>query len=347
MEAIKWEGNALKILDQTKLPFFYEHITCASYQQIASAIKDMKVRGAPAIGVTAAFGVVLAAKQKEHPSMVDFKKYIKEAIAELENTRPTAVNLFWALNRMSSVLFYHIDDNHQNLIAALEKEAQEIFEEDKAVNYLIGSYGSQLLFNGAKIMTYCNAGALATAGYGTALGIIREAYHQNNKISVIVCETRPLLQGARLTVTELIEEGIDVTLITDNMAGYIMKSKKVDQVIVGADRVAPNGDIANKIGTYQLAINAKYHEVPFYIAAPLSSFDFNIVSGEDIQVEERDPSEVRSILDRPIVPEKVAVYNPAFDITPHELISGIVTEKGILFPPFSESIKRIGVEKDE
>lgn len=346
MEIIKWEGNAVKLLDQTKLPFFYEYITCTSYQEVANSIINMKVRGAPAIGVAAAFGVVLAAKQKEHSCTIDLREWVNKAIFDLENTRPTAANLFWALNKMKKVLSFHVNDEPHLIISSLEKEAKKIFDEDRAVNYMIGRFGAQLLFDGAKIMTYCNAGALATAGHGTALGIMKEAHKQNNEISVIACETRPLLQGARLTVTELMEEGIDVTLITDNMAGYVMKNYKVDLVIVGADRIALNGDVANKIGTYSLAVNAQYHDVPFYVAAPFSSFDFNIASGEDIQIEERDPSEVRSFLEKPVVPEKVAVFNPAFDITPCKLITGIVTEKGILFPPFSESIKRIGVDND-
>ncbi|HEV8108931.1 MAG TPA: S-methyl-5-thioribose-1-phosphate isomerase [Burkholderiales bacterium] len=310
VQPIRWRGDRLELLDQRLLPEKTEYVACRSAEEVARAIRDMVVRGAPAIGCAAAFGVVLS---KGSPESFDV----------LARSRPTAVNLFWALERMKKA-------------KNLEAEAIAIYEEDLAANRAMGKLGAELIPEGARVMTHCNTGALATAGYGTALGVIRSA--KDKKISVIANETRPYLQGARLTAWELVQEGIPCTLITDSMAGHLMARGEVDLVIVGADRIAANGDVANKIGTYPLAVLAKRHGIPFYVAAPCSTFDPKIQDGSRIPIEERPASEVTGYRGTRWAPEGVSVRNPAFDVTPAELITGIICEKGIASPPYRESI---------
>ena len=310
VEPIRWKGDRLELLDQRLLPGKTVYVACRSAAEVAQDIRDMVVRGAPAIGCAAAFGVVLS-------------KGSPESYQLLSKSRPTAVNLFWALERMKKA-------------QDLEAEAVAIFEEDLAANRAMGKLGAELMPDGARIMTHCNAGALATAGYGTALGVIRSSKHKN--VSVIACETRPYLQGARLTAWECVREGIPCTLITDNMAGYLMSRGEADVVIVGADRIAANGDTANKIGTYMLAVLARRHRLPFYVAAPTSTFDPKIADGSAIPIEERAGQEVVGYRGVRWAPEGVAVRNPAFDVTPAELITGIVCEKGVILEPNRERV---------
>ncbi len=313
MEPIRWKGDRLELLDQRELPGKAVYITCRTANAVAQAIRDMAVRGAPAIGCAAAFGVVLS-------------KGSPESYEILGKSRPTAVNLFWALARMKKA-------------KDLEAEAIAIFEEDIAANRAIGRIGAELIQDRARVMTHCNTGALATAGYGTALGVIRSSKHKG--ISVIANETRPYLQGARLTAWELVQEGIPCTLITDSMAGHLMSRGEVDVVVVGADRIAANGDVVNKIGTYALAVLAKRHGIPFYVAAPLSSFDPEIPDGAHITIEERPAAEVTGYRETRWAPEGVSVRNPAFDVTPAELITGIVCEKGVVLAPDREKLQAL------
>ena len=310
VQPIRWRGDRLELLDQRLLPEQAVYVTCRSAADVAAAIRDMVVRGAPAIGCAAAFGVVLS-------------KGSPESFEVLAKSRPTAVNLFWALERMKKA-------------QDLEAEAIAIYEEDLAANRAIGRLGAELIRERSRVMTHCNTGALATAGYGTALGVIRASKGKN--ISVIANETRPYLQGARLTAWELVQEGIPCTLITDSMAGHLMSKGEVDVVIVGADRVAVGGDVANKIGTYPLAVLAKRHGIPFYVAAPLSTFDPKIADGSQIPIEERPAAEVTGYRGTRWAPEGVSVRNPAFDVTPAELVTAIISEKGIATPPYRESI---------
>jgi len=313
VEPIRWKGDRLELLDQRLLPEKTVYVTCRSADEVAKAIKDMVVRGAPAIGCAAAFGVVL---DEGSPHAFDI----------LSKSRPTAVNLFWALERMKKA-------------KDLEAEAKAIFEEDLAANHAMGKLGAELMPQNARIMTHCNAGALATAGYGTALGVIRSS--KDKHISVIANETRPYLQGARLTAYEMVQEGIPVTLITDSMAGHLMSCGEVDVVVVGADRIAANGDVANKIGTYALAVLAKRHGIPFYVAAPLSTFDPSIPDGSKIPIEERGADEVTGYRGVRWAPQGVSVRNPAFDITPVELITGIICEKGVVMHPTREKLEAL------
>ena len=315
IEPMRWHGDSLELLDQRLLPEKLSYVRCRSAADVAQAIRDMVVRGAPAIGCAAAFGVVL---DKGSSSSFD----------ELSNSRPTAVNLFWALERMKKA---------ENF----ESEAKAIFEEDVSANLAMGRLGAELIPAGARVMTYCNTGGLATAGHGTALGIIRTAFSDKKNISVIACETRPYLQGARLTAWECVQEGIPCTLITDNMAGHLMSRGEVDVVVVGADRIAANGDVANKIGTYPLAVLARRHGIPFYVAAPLSSFDAKLPDGSHIAIEERGADEVTGYRGTRWAPEGVAVRNPAFDITPAELITGIVCEKGVVLAPDRKKLQAL------
>ena len=313
VEPIRWKGDRLELLDQRLLPGKTVYVTCRTAGEVATAIRDMVVRGAPAIGCAAAFGVVLS-------------KGSPESFEVLRKSRPTAVNLFWALDRMKKA-------------KDLEAEAKAIFAEDLAGNRAMGDLGAALMPENARIMTHCNAGALATAGYGTALGVIRSS--KNKNISVIANETRPYLQGARLTAYEMVQEGIPVTLITDSMAGHLMSRGEVDVVVVGADRIAANGDTANKIGTYALAVLAKRHGIPFYIAAPLSTFDPSIPDGSQIPIEERGADEVTGYREMRWAPQGVSVRNPAFDVTPAELITGIITERGVVLAPTREKIQSL------
>lgn len=341
MKAIKWKNDSLDLLDQTLLPNQVKTINCRTCDDVAHAIKSMKVRGAPAIGVTAAYGIVLTAKNNESKEIDIVKEKLEAGKEILAATRPTAVNLFWALERMERVWNNTNHSNTKKLIEELENEAMAIEKEDIDMNKNIGLYGSELIPNKANILTHCNAGALATAGYGTALGVIRYASFEKKDIHVYADETRPLLQGARLTAWELMEDNIPVTLVTDNMAGYLMQQGKVDLIIVGADRITAYGDVANKIGTYSLAVLAKYHGIPIYVAAPVSTIDMNINIGTEIDIEERHHDEVRLLGGIETAPKNVNVYNPAFDVTPASLITAIITNKGVLKPPYAGSIKKL------
>jgi methylthioribose-1-phosphate isomerase len=328
-------------LDQTLLPHEKKYVECLTYQDVAKAIKDMIVRGAPAIGVSAAYGMVLGAAEYKGDDVEGFLKHIEAVAQMLKNTRPTAVNLFWAIERMLKVAYDNKHRSVDDIKDMLLKEADKMAQEDVETNRRIGYFGQQLLKDGDVVLTHCNAGALATVDYGTALGVIRAAYEAGKKISVYADETRPYLQGARLTAWELMEEGIPVTLITDSMAGYFMKKGVISAVIVGADRIAANGDVANKIGTYTLAVLAKENRVPFYVAAPVSTFDLSLQSGEDIPIEERDEREVTHIGGIRIAPHGVKVANPAFDVTPNEYITAIITERGIIYPPYRQNLEKL------
>jgi len=328
-KTLEWTDGELRILDQTKLPLQVEYLDCTSVEQVAEAIKDLNIRGAPAIGIAAAFGVVVGMQNRNYNSWEEYQIRLNEVISILGNTRPTAVNLFWALDRMKNVVEVNKEKNFEDLNELLLKESISIHEEDKLMCQRIGEHGASLLKEGDTVLTHCNAGALATGGIGTALGIIYTAQDQGKRIKVFADETRPVLQGARLTVWELQQEGVDVTLICDNTAAFLMRTKKIDCVIVGADRVAKNGDVANKIGTYNLAVLAKAHDIPFYVAAPTSSFDPAIESGEKIKIEERSKNEVTNWFGKRIAPSGTKVWSPAFDVTPAELITAYITEEGI------------------
>lgn len=338
--ALYWENDTLFLLDQNQLPERVEYRAFTSPQAVAQAIKDMTVRGAPAIGVAAAFGVVLGAKRLLTEGQA-LEQAMPEVFALLSATRPTAVNLFWALERMRRKWEACKRLDPPAVVAALEEEARAIYEQEREANRRLAELGSTLVPLGARILTHCNAGALATVGYGTALGVIRAA-HLDGKVKMVYAdETRPRLQGARLTAWELGVLGVPVTVICDAMAPYLMKLGKVDLVIVGADRIAGNGDVANKIGTYGLALAARYHGIPFYVAAPTSTIDPNLSSGEEIPIEERPSEEVYLWGGRRVIPESANVYNPAFDVTPSALVSAIITEKGIAWPPFEISLRRL------
>ena len=326
MDAIRWQGDRLALLDQTKLPVEEVWMTYTDYRQIAHAIKSMVVRGAPAIGVCAAYAYALAAMEGAD---------MEQAKAVLAASRPTAVNLFWALDRMEQKYLQHTDVN------GLIEEAVTIHREDIEMNRTMGSFGAGVVPEHARILTHCNAGSLATGGYGTALGVIRAAHAQGKVDMVYADETRPLLQGARLTAYELVHDSIPATLIADNMAAFLMQQGKVDLVLLGCDRMAANGDFANKIGTYSVAVNAKHHHVPFYTVLPSSTIDLSIPDGSGIPIEERGSDEVRTLYGVQTAPAEIPVWNPAFDVTPHELLTGIITEKGIIYPPFKENLQKL------
>jgi methylthioribose-1-phosphate isomerase len=340
VETLRWHGQRLELIDQRALPARLEYVNCANAAEVAEAIRSMVVRGAPAIGCAAAFGVALEAKRQEHCTRAEFDAVMEIAFKTLAASRPTAVNLFWALDRMRAVLVTSKADP-KSAAERLAEAALALFKADVETNRAIGRAGAALVPDGARVLTYCNTGALATAGHGTALGVIRSARDQGKRISVVACETRPYLQGARLTTWELIQEKIPVTLITDNMAGHLMSLGKIDLVLVGADRIAANGDVANKIGTYTLAVLAERHRIPFYVAAPLSTIDVNTGSGKAITIEERDASEVTGYAGVRWAPEGVVVANPAFDITPAELVSGLFTDKGVIKRPDKLKIRAL------
>ncbi len=330
---VQWHDGMVRLLDQTKLPGQVVFIDCRDVSAVEHAIRTLVVRGAPAIGVTAAMGVALGARALAASDYETFSKTVVAICEGLAATRPTAVNLFWALERMKRTLAALRGQPIPSIQAALMAESQAILDEDIALCKAMGRHGAELIVNGQTILTHCNAGALATAGYGTALGVIRAAWEQGKKIRVIADETRPVLQGARLTAWELMEDKIPVTLITDNMAGALMRQGKVHLCVVGADRIAANGDVANKIGTYSVAVLAKAHGIPFYVAAPYSTIDLSTKSGDQIPIEERNPAEVTSIHgSHAVAPAGVSVYNPAFDVTPADLITGIITERGVFKP---------------
>ena len=344
IKTVEWTDEGVCMLDQRLLPTEEKYLTLRSYEEVAEAIKKMVVRGAPAIGVSAAMGLALGAKQSVGTSIADLEfdfDYMCEVMAA---TRPTAVNLFWAIERMRSRFrrakaeTTDVEEAKRQLVL----EAQAIFKEDIEANRSLGRFGGELLTDGSTVLTHCNAGALATAGdYGTALGVIRGARDAGKHIAVIADETRPFLQGARLTAWELAKDDIPVTVITDNMAGHVMKQGKVDAVVVGADRIAANGDTANKIGTYMVAVLAKQHNIPFYVAAPISTLDLTLSTGEEIPIEERDAREVTHMREYQLSPDGVPVQNPAFDVTPNELIAAIITDKGVARQPFTESLRKM------
>ncbi|NOZ86040.1 MAG: S-methyl-5-thioribose-1-phosphate isomerase [Deltaproteobacteria bacterium] len=339
VRAMEWTNQGLKLLEQTKLPIEEVWITCTKWQEVADAIKRLAVRGAPAIGCAAAFGVVLAAKSFMEMDRKSFYSALSEAIEGLTRTRPTAVNLFWALNRLKEKLKKSLHLDNSEIVSVLEREAMAILDEDWNLCKKIGRFGADLIPREASILTHCNAGALATGGEGTALAVIKEAHNQGKKIRVFADETRPLLQGARLTVWELMKEGIEVTHICDNAAATLMKSGEIDLAVVGSDRTAANGDVANKIGTYSVAVLCKHHGIPFYAALPMSTLDPSLPDGSHIPIEERGQEEVLSVFEKRIAPKGAKARNPAFDVTPAELVTALITDKGVLRPPFDESIK--------
>jgi methylthioribose-1-phosphate isomerase len=340
-KTIEWKNDRVRILDQRKLPQKIRYLDCRDASSVAQAIRTMAIRGAPAIGVAAAMGIALAAKRTPSHSTETFHKILEKVCQEMNQTRPTAVNLFWAVDRMKKILDQIHVHGIEKTKAKLVEEALQIYEEDVEINKKMGEYGKRLIKNGDGVLTHCNAGALATAGYGTALGVIYAAWSEGKRFRVFADETRPQLQGGRLTAWELVQEKIPVTVITDNMAGWLMEKGEIDLVLVGADRIARNGDTANKIGTYSLAVLSKYHGIPFYVAAPISTFDFTLTSGRDIPIEERDVKEVTHFRGSSITPKGVNVFNPAFDVTPHSLIEAIVTEKGIIRAPFNKNLKKM------
>ncbi len=340
VNTIEWTPDGVVMIDQRILPAEETFLTCKNYREVADAIRDMVIRGAPAIGCAAAMGVAIGVL---HETEETIDRNIDVICDTLAQTRPTAVNLFWAINRMRD-LFDAMRNQGKPFDAiqgALVEEARRVLEEDIAINKAMGRHGAALLPQDATVMTHCNAGALATGGYGTALGVIRAARESGNPVGVLANETRPFMQGARLTVWELQQDDIPVTLLTDNMAGHTLRAGKVQAVVVGADRIAANGDVANKIGTYSVAVLAKENDVPFYVAAPISTLDLTLESGDLIPIEERAPEEVTHVGGRPIAPKDTQVMNPAFDVTPNRYVAAIITEKGVARPPFVESLKRL------
>jgi len=339
METVKWNGDSVTILDQRLLPAKEEYHTYSEYYDVAEAITSMETRGAPAIGITAGMGIALGAKKVSKKNMAEFREEMNHIFDCFAATRPTAVNLFWTINRMKKILTD--TDSIEEAVRKLEKEALLILEEDIAANRQMGKNGSKFIQDGDIIMTHCNAGALATGGYGTALGVIRAAVEEGKKIEVYACETRPYLQGARLTTWELLQDNIPVTLITDNMSGYFMKNGTIKKIIVGADRIAKNGDTANKIGTYTHSVLAKQHNIPFYIAAPMSTLDPDTETGDNIVIEYRNIDEVAYINNVQIAPEGIRIINPSFDVTPAENITAIITEKGVIENPAGKGIMEL------
>jgi methylthioribose-1-phosphate isomerase len=343
LQAVQWKDGKVLILDQQKLPNELVLLSISDYKNVVNAIKALNVRGAPAIGIAAAYGVVLSVWHLGDGDRAAFLETANQAINDLKKSRPTAKNLFWALEEMRLVLSKNLNRPLNEIRMVLLEKAGQIHQDDIQRCKKIGEHGAGLIAMRSTVLTHCNAGALATGGYGTALGVIRAAEDKGKKIRVFATETRPLLQGARLTAFELMEDDIDVTLVCDNMVGYLMQKNMIDAVVVGADRITRNGDVANKIGTYSVAVLAKQHSVPFYVAAPLSTFDFDLKSGDEILIEERQADEIRQIGSIQIAPEDVEVLNPAFDVTPASLISAIVTERGVLKPPYPEEIDKLKI----
>jgi methylthioribose-1-phosphate isomerase len=334
---IEWLGDRIRIIDQTRLPHEEVFPELHDYREVAEAIKELKIRGAPDIGVAAGYGYALGAHQIEADTRSELLAGLQTVSDTLASSRPTAVNLFWALERMNSVA--RSDGDVPQIKAALLAEAQRIEAENDEANRRLSELGAELIRDGFTVLTHCNAGSLATAAYGTALGVIKMARERGKRVQVYADETRPLLQGARLTTWEMLKDGIPVTLISDNMAGHFMKKGDIDCVVVGADRIAANGDVANKIGTYSVAVLAKENEIPFYVAAPVSTIDLSLSSGADIPIEERSPHEVTHVLGTRIAPEGVKVANPAFDVTPHRYVTAIITEKGVFREPYEEGLR--------
>jgi len=342
MRTIEWDpAGTVKMIDQRKLPLEFIVVEFDDYRDVAVAIKDMYIRGAPAIGAAAAFGMALAARQSKATDPQTLLEDLEEAATVIGSTRPTAVNLFWAVGRMLRIAQGSGQATVQERVEELVAEAQRIADEDVEINRRMGAHGASLVEDGTNILTHCNAGALATVDYGTALAVIRTAHEQGKKVHVWVDETRPRLQGARLTAWELMNEGIPMTLIADNVAGHLMRTGQVDIVFVGSDRTAANGDVANKIGTYKLAVLAKENGIPFYAVVPTSTVDLSLPTGDDIPIEERDAREVTHPGGCQVAPDGVQVLNVAFDVTPHRYVTGIITENGIAFPPFKQSLRRM------
>jgi methylthioribose-1-phosphate isomerase len=341
-KTIEFKDGAVRLIDQRKLPVEEKYNEYRNHLSLGQAIKEMVVRGAPAIGIAAAYGVVLGARAIDSDDPAYFKKEMEEVFQYLASTRPTAVNLFWALNHMRSVLTANNGQPVSELKRLLEEKANSLYEIEADINRRIAENGASLIQAGDTVMTHCNTGVLATVGeYGTALGILKKAHELGKEIRVLAGETRPFLQGARLTTWECLKNRIPVTLITDSMAGSLMRNGTVKAVIVGSDRVAANGDVANKIGTYSLAVLCKEHGIPFYVALPNSTIDFNSPTGDDIPIEQRNPAEVTHVFGQRVAPEGVDILNPAFDVTPNKYITAIITEGGIAYPPYTESLKRV------
>lgn len=338
LTTIAWENDGVKLIDQTKLPASLEYITCKNYMDIADAIKNLVIRGAPAIGVAAAMGLALCANNSTCNNKAKMMEELGLAYDILLKTRPTAINLKWGLDRIleEAKKYDGVDDIKKHTIL----QAIQMSHDDVTTNKLLGKFGSDLINDGEVVMTHCNAGALATVSYGTALGVIRSVMESGKKISVIATETRPVMQGSRLTAFELVHDGIDVSLIPDTAVGYLMSNKMIDKVVVGADRILKSGHVYNKIGTYQVALLAKVHNIPFYVAAPLSTFDLDN-NEEDIIIEERSVDEVVKIGEKRIAPVGVRIFNPAFDVTSPDLIAGIITERGVIYPPYELSLRSL------
>jgi methylthioribose-1-phosphate isomerase len=341
---LEWTDKGVRFIDQTKLPTEEVFVVCTTYQQVADVIRNMVVRGAPAIGVAAGMGIALGVKNSKAETVADLKKDFDQICKGMGETRPTAVNLFWAIRRMQDKFESLRVRPIAQIKQALVEEAQRMHAEDIAANQAMGRHGATLMPSSGGVLTHCNAGALATAGYGTALGVIRAAVEQGKKIHVYADETRPFLQGSRLTAWELMKDGIPTTVISDNMAGAIMKQGKIGAIVVGADRIAANGDVANKIGTYTVAVLAKEHGIPFYVAAPISTVDLETPDGSGIPIEQRNSKEVTHIAGKQMVPDGVQIENPAFDVTPAKYIAAIITERGVAKAPYEESLKRLAEE---
>jgi methylthioribose-1-phosphate isomerase len=345
IQTLEWTDEGVRFIDQTKLPTEEIYVTCTTYQQVADVIRNMVVRGAPAIGVSAAMGIALGVKNSSAESVGDLKKDFDEICKVIGETRPTAVNLFWAIRRMQDKFETLRLRPLAQVKQALIEESQRMHAEDIASNRAMGRHGATLMPASGGVLTHCNAGALATAGYGTALGVIRAAVEQGKKIHVYADETRPFLQGSRLTAWELMKDGIPTTVISDNMAGAMMKQGKIGAIVVGADRIAANGDVANKIGTYTVAVLAKEHGIPFYVAAPISTVDLATADGSGIPIEQRNAKEVSHIAGKQMVPDGVGIENPAFDVTPAKYVAAIITERGIARAPYGESLRRLTEEQ--
>jgi len=341
LETIEWKDDRALMLDQRKLPWAETYYTCRNYRDVSEAIKKMVIRGAPAIGIAAAMGMALGAKAIRARKMDTFLRELDRIGDYMKASRPTAVNLAWAVDRMTALAHSLGGRPVEEIPPALAQEAQRMLREDVAVNKKIGRYGQEVVPQDSTVLTHCNAGALATGGYGTALGVVRAAVEAGKNVRVLADETRPFLQGARLTVWELIKDSIPATLIPDNAAGSLMRKGEVQVVVVGADRIAANGDVANKIGTYSVAVLAKENNIPFYVAAPLSTIDLSLPDGDRIPIEERGSEEVSSVFGKVIAPEGVVTRNPAFDVTPNRYVAGIITEKGIARAPYTESLKKL------
>ena len=342
IKTLEWTDEGVRFIDQRKLPTEETYVTCSAYEEVADAIRDMVVRGAPAIGVAAAMGIALGVRDADAGHFSELRRAFDQICEVMGETRPTAVNLFWAIRRMQAKFEACSELPVDQIRQALITEAQRMYVEDIAANEAMGRHGATLLPSNGGVLTHCNAGALATCGYGTALGVIRAAVESGKKLQVYADETRPFLQGSRLTAWELMKDGIPTTVISDNMAGAMMKQGKIGAVVVGADRIAANGDVANKIGTYTVAVLAKEHGIPFYVAAPFSTVDLETPDGSKIPIEQRSTREVTHIAGKAIAPEGVKVENPAFDVTPAKYVAAIITERGVARAPYDQSLRRLG-----